>query len=347
MAEQARIAETFHLRAVLGDSVWPGWGDAQNPQIVYNDRYAFLVGYDGEPPAGWFREPAHEQLGGPWVRLPDLRVVDRPVYRTELPRGVSPQAFAVRVGDRWVGSIPTLEWARLSLREEVGRAVPPPLSWIPPYRIIGPLLFRGPQHHVALTLHESFHAFQGQQAPERFAFAEKLTRLEDSYPQDGAIKALWEEELAALAEGLESSNGQDAAGCTRQFLELRARRRADLGPDLIELERQREWLEGLAKYVEVRTWLLADRTASYQPLDAAQQALAPADYSEADEALGREIAQLRRSAGQGGTLFYYSGMAQAMLLDRLSPGWKVAAFEEGATLEGLLARAVAFTPPAP
>lgn len=338
-SERARLAETFHLRTVLGDSVWPGWGSAEIAQIVYNERYAFLIGYDGEPPAGWYREPAHEPLGGPWTRLPEL-VADRPVYRTELPDKVSPQAFTVRVGDRWVGSIPTLEWARLSLREEISREVPPPLSWIPPYRLIGPLLFRGPQHHVALTLHESFHAFQGQQAPARLARAEELTRLEDAYPRDPMTEARWEEELAALAAALESSDEPDAAQWARRFLELRTRRRADLDPDLVELERQREWLEGLAKYVELQAWQVASRTGSYQPLAAARRAAAPADYAGADEALDREIAQLRRSAGQGGSLFYYSGMAQAMLLDRFSPGWKGAAFGGQATLEGLLARAV-------
>jgi hypothetical protein len=37
---------------------------------------------------------------------------------------------------------------------------------------------------------------------------------------------------------------------------------------------------------------------------------------------------------------YYTGMAQALLLDRLSPGWKDRAFEQGVWVEDLLRQAV-------
>ncbi|MFO7624532.1 MAG: hypothetical protein R6V73_09280 [Anaerolineales bacterium] len=40
------------------------------------------------------------------------------------------------------------------------------------------------------------------------------------------------------------------------------------------------------------------------------------------------------SCGDG--RFYYSGMAQAMLLDELLPGWKEQALREGVFLEDLL-----------
>jgi len=38
--------------------------------------------------------------------------------------------------------------------------------------------------------------------------------------------------------------------------------------------------------------------------------------------------------------FYYSGMAQAFLLDRLSPGWKQQILSPGVFQEDLLRRAV-------
>jgi hypothetical protein len=43
---------------------------------------------------------------------------------------------------------------------------------------------------------------------------------------------------------------------------------------------------------------------------------------------------------EGDGRFYYSGFAQAVLLDRLAPGWKAQLFDEGAWLEELLAQAV-------
>ena len=43
---------------------------------------------------------------------------------------------------------------------------------------------------------------------------------------------------------------------------------------------------------------------------------------------------------EGDMRFYYSGWAQAVLLDRLSPGWKARALQPGVYLEDLLAEAV-------
>jgi hypothetical protein len=50
---------------------------------------------------------------------------------------------------------------------------------------------------------------------------------------------------------------------------------------------------------------------------------------------------VKRTFGrQGDARFYNSGMAQAILLDRLPPGWKSQVIESGVWLEDLLAQAV-------
>jgi hypothetical protein len=48
----------------------------------------------------------------------------------------------------------------------------------------------------------------------------------------------------------------------------------------------------------------------------------------------------RMAGDEGDGRFYYSGMAQAYLLDRLSPGWKKTALDAGAHLDDLLAAAL-------
>ena len=48
----------------------------------------------------------------------------------------------------------------------------------------------------------------------------------------------------------------------------------------------------------------------------------------------------RMTNNEGEIRFYYSGMAQAVILDRLVPGWKDKAFAEGVYLEDLLRGAV-------
>jgi hypothetical protein len=46
------------------------------------------------------------------------------------------------------------------------------------------------------------------------------------------------------------------------------------------------------------------------------------------------------AGNDGDGRFYYSGLAQAVLLDHLLPGWKVQALDEGLSLEELLASTV-------
>ena len=55
-----------------------------------------------------------------------------------------------------------------------------------------------------------------------------------------------------------------------------------------------------------------------------------------------QIRQLRTMArAEGDSRFYYTGLAQAAVLDRLAPGWQAQAFEPGVWLEDLLRAAVA------
>ena len=53
---------------------------------------------------------------------------------------------------------------------------------------------------------------------------------------------------------------------------------------------------------------------------------------------------LRMQAGAGEVRFYYSGMAQAFLLDRLAPGWRAGVLRGDVFLEHLLDQAVASQP---
>ena len=61
------------------------------------------------------------------------------------------------------------------------------------------------------------------------------------------------------------------------------------------------------------------------------------DYSGFDTRWSREISQLTMMADdKGDGRFYYTGMAQAFLLDRLMPSWKLQSFEENIWLDDLL-----------
>ena len=337
VAERARLAEYFHLRGELGERVWPGFGDADIPVVLYNEATVFLVGL-ADPAPGWRPMPDGDVAGGPWTLLAES-VAGQAAYGQPLPAGgATPQSFTVQVGDRWAASLTTMEWMRVGLAEEIRADLPPAVAAVFPYGLFIDQLVSGSDQFISLLAHEAFHAFQGQVAPQRLAAAEATLRQEAGYPWETTAGA-WQEELAALAAAVAAPTDAEAARLAGAFLNIRARRRAETGqtPAQIDFEQQREWLEGLARYAELAIWREASIDSAYQPVAALGADPDFANYTGYEARWRRELEQMGRMAAQPDEgRFYYSGMAIGVLLDRLHPGWKARALEPGVTLEGLL-----------
>lgn len=295
-ADKSEIDEALRLQASLGDRVWPGFGHSKIPIILYNDKYEFLTRATS-PPA-------------PWTAVEGDSFRSRPYYRRVAGK---PQAFAVPMGATWAGSMSTLERMNVKM----------PLKITPDY-------------HVVMILHEMFHAFQASQSPARFAGSLAVYSAEDRYHKhDAAFAAAWNTEGSLLAAGLKADDDAQARLGVRQFLQARDARRAQasLSQELTAYEKELEWLEGLAKYVEIRFYELAASSGS-DPSFAAYKPGLPywrMDLMRLEKAMGQQAGDLR---------FYLSGMAQARLLDRLSPGWQARAMGDEVCLEDLLRAAV-------
>ncbi len=67
---------------------------------------------------------------------------------------------------------------------------------------------------------------------------------------------------------------------------------------------------------------------------------APSEPQTADRLSDLDKARVAEALDQGNSRFYCTGMAQAFLLDRLAPGCKTRAFDDGVWLDDLLAEAV-------
>ncbi len=340
----AHMAEFDHLRRELGNRVWPGYGDAPVPVLLYNEQTAFLAGLT-DPADGWRTVPDGQAVGSAWEILPDVTVSGQPVYQAPLPlSGDTPQAFTVRVGDAWAASMTTLEWMRIGLAQQIRSDLPESIAAVFPYGLFLNQLVSGSDQFISLIAHESFHAYQGRVAPDRLRDAEESLREEQGYPWDDAsLTAAWQSELDLLAEGLRAQTVEKTAAAAADFLALRGQRRAEAGltPRQIDFERQREWLEGQARYMELALWRAAAQSADYTPAAATQSLTDFSGYATFDTRWDREIEQLSRMANDPGEgRFYYTGMAMAMMLDRLQPGWQNRALEPGVYLEDLLAEAV-------
>jgi hypothetical protein len=343
-ADKIHLAETTHLRQTVGDAVWPGWGQADIPAINYNESYAFLIGYP-EPPDGWVKVPQGSQRGGPWELVSGDSFNGQPYYRQSLPDpDITPEGFTVLVGERWVSSLQTFDWANISLAQTIRRDLPSVVRPVFPYRLFIAQLLGGSDKYISLAAHEAFHAYQGMLASDKLAASETTNlQFENQYPwDDTSLQADWQAELDLLAEALQPTDQSRTVELARRFSEIRAARRdsANLSAELVAYEQQREWLEGLARYAELEIWRQA-YAGNYAPLPETGSLSDFDNYAGFETRWSQEIDQIRRMADdEGDGRFYYSGMAQAFLLDRLMPDWKGRAFEGGVWLDDLISEAL-------
>lgn len=336
--DEALLREAIHLRRQLGNEVWPGWGDALIPVVVYNDDYVFLIGL-ADPSHGWVGVTDRRVHGGSWEPVSTDSFAGGSYHRQPIPAtGEGPQAFTVLVGERWTASMQTYDWLRISLAERFRSSMPRPLRPVFPYGLVVKLFTGGGEGYAALVSHEAFHAYQGMRAPQRLLAAERATVEESRYPDDdGELREAWRREMSLVARALRAEDDSLARALAGEFLRARAERRsaARLSAQLTDYERQREWLEGLAKYAELSIWRRAADDSRYRPVLSERDVKGFRDYRGFPARWSQELITMK-NADRGDVRFYYSGMAQAMLLDRFAPGWKDGAFAEAVWLESLL-----------
>jgi hypothetical protein len=322
--DKVRLEEAQHLKAALGDRAWQGLGQAAIPVSLHSGEYSFLVGYPGAPPAGW-EVVEGDTFGG------------EPYYRKH---EAEPQNFAIQVGDTWTAGMATKSETDRFVVELYQNLLPPVIEQIFPYR----LLFQPTEVQIGGVLHEGFHVFQAQTVPDRLEAAEKAHRLGEAYWADEGNLDLWKEEMNLLAKALQADSDQEAVERVRQFLTHRLARRTEVGlsEEMITYERQLEWEEGLAKYLELEILRQAYTAQDYQPNDGMKDDPSFKEYRTFRQRWSQEILQMKLEVNQKGEVsFYMTGMAQAFLLDRLYPGWKEKVFEEGIFPEDLLEEVLA------
>ncbi|SMO46629.1 hypothetical protein [Gracilimonas mengyeensis] len=332
--EQNRLSEITHLRKTLGNEVWPGWGDQEIPILLYNESYAFLTGID-DPAPGWKKVPYSSFHGTYW----EATSGKMPYFRQPLPEnGETPQAFIVQIGYTFAASMTTKTWTQIQLIKMIRDDLPNILKPVMPYQLLVNKF--DSDWHVAGILHESFHAFQANVAYDRLLEAEKCAVLEDTYPwNDAAFRNKWVEERRLLAKAIEEKDPRKFKQDVQQWLIMRQDRQSTIDSTLVHYEKNREWLEGMAKYAELNIWLKASEE-SYKPLPGMQKDDDFSFYQNANDHKVQEIRQLSSDLSFSETMFYYSGWAQAEILDRLYPNWRSLVFEPDVFLDDLIAESM-------
>ena len=322
--ELAHAKEALHLMAELGDETWIGLED-NLPLILWNDQFAFLVN-------------ANEKLPG-WERLGDLQINDAPVYVQE--NTANYQAFAEMLSNgRYAGSMATKNATNLGFVNMFRESLPPGISQIFPYQLI----LLSTDHYLTALVHETFHAYQAENYPDRFEDAEKAYPLSEEYESlFEEMSEDWQQEVQALIDALNEEDQARRFERINSFVQIREERRskANLSSELVRYEKRFEWLEGSAKYVELEIWENAVDSPEYQPVKEIDADNDFDDYQGYQKRWRNELNNTESAAKNGGdTLFYYSGMLQARLLDELMPDWQTKIGEVGVWYEDLLKDAV-------
>jgi hypothetical protein len=300
-----RLGEAMVLSRATAEKIWPGWGLEKSPILIYEPgRIAYLVNHPAPPPDFLRLEAKIPLLGPVFVKT-----------------GRDPRFNANT--SLQLADLPT---ACISYSTAPSDAEAPSLRFI------------------ALVFHEAFHAFQDRVGkPGKGSVEALLLRYPDLNAENLALAQMEQMLLYQLVRFDDTPDPERI----KALLAVRGARGKSLGPEFLHAERGIEYQEGIPTYVEVRL------------LDEARKATAGLSGFGADDpySLGFSAAPELRVSDYISRLLrfttdssavrarsYGTGMALALILDRLGVDWKGAVMTSDKFLDEILADNVPQTP---
>ncbi len=334
----AYAGDVWSVIAQADNAIWPGWNASDTPLLFYLPGAQDVLINHPRPPKEFRR------YTGP-VAFPRADVYVRD--------GATFFEFDGQNTTRDVAGVRTLVVAdTLSTRRAQVRA------WLEDPRpasakeadIGWDQLQADPYDTLCVIAHEAFHAFQRRQAPNKVTSEAALAR----YPALAVANTVgFALEGDLLADALRCRSPEELRARAVGWLAVRRERRKALPADAVAYEDGIEYLEGLAKYVEYRLLQVLEGRTPGPALAWAQGFHGYADLGPRRENLIHRLVRNMRGevnvnndpygASPVRMRLYWSGMAVAAVLDRLSPGWKRQVFAPGVTLTGLAADALRAT----
>lgn len=195
----------------------------------------------------------------------------------------------------------------------------------------------GLEDAVALIFHEAFHVFERDDGRRGARWRAENSMLISEYPETSARNnALFNIESQTLHSAMRAVDKAAAKRKAQEFIAVRKMRQGELDARFVEFEKGLESNEGLAEYAGVKAVLVA--------IEAAGQKRAAIAFKNIDKGsyIADRFERLRRitRVGRNSRLrFYDTGAAQALLLDRLTPGWKKRVQATAAAVQDLVEEA--------
>ncbi len=282
-AEIETVNQVYTFLSDNGETIFPGFNGKDIDLIIYNDSYEFLI-CDNEDDYQWEHIEKNDEL-------------NKNIYKRNAN---DPQAFAVYLNDRWVGSMSTKNRYNKFITKNTGYLFPPQLVML------------DEQHYIGTIIHEIVHAFQGNNNDLRVRNAKSIQMLCSNYYDDNKFNELIIEEAYYLEQAINATNKKDAIEYAKGFIETRQKRRIECNMNNKEVknEIEFEWLEGLARYAEYKS------SANSKSL------------------LRKNMDKIEQKVKIHSDDRYYTlGMAEALVLDKLQKNWKNEMFDKDFSLE--------------
>lgn len=330
------VKEYRNIIKAIGPDIYPGWDAETIPLLLYRPLVQDVLLNSPRRPPGFGRLTAHTPLGDEVIYARnDTTVRDTDGQNTAI---TFDSMRVLVVADRYSRE-------RSHIR---GTLQQPAIvdQWLNEWGFI-----ESPYDEVELILHEAFHVHQQRLAPEKSADERAVAR----YPLlDATNNALVALEARLLRDAVLAPNDTQRRSRAAQFAAVRALRRAGLDTASITYENLNEYVEGTGKYVEYRFLELGDRVTPiaemyyYNGFRGYRDVLRRRLQHRMDDMV--KIAsfgdnRFGNKFGGGPMRFrlYYTGAAQAMLLDHIAPNWKERIFAPGVYLSDLLTQALSLS----
>ena len=204
-----------------------------------------------------------------------------------------------------------------------------------------------PYDSMGMIAHEGFHVFQYMAAGNKGGDELSLKKYPTLSVKNNVGFAL---EGRSLLKVMEATSVSEAKKAAIEWLAIRHDRRKSLSEELIAYEDGTEFSEGLAKYVEYRLFEVLEGRNPGERMEWIQGFKGYSDLSFLRARLESEMLSIMRGEvnvnnDPYGTAplrmrLYYSGMAIAVMLDRLKIDWKEAILKPKTTLTGLVSGAL-------
>jgi hypothetical protein len=295
--DAALIREAFNLQSVLGNFVWPDWKSSKAPFLYKTHETDYLINHPNPP-----------------------------------------EDFKPFYDKTWGGQI----MVRAN-KDTLDYQAAYPISNITTVVITEPSQDYDPYLWVLKAVHELFHVYQGSDRIVNPFVGAYKDKHELSFPFDYSNNYILAEcrieaeLLFNLVTKKELTEG-DSTVSRRVFKSMLKIFNGTFSDSLqFKYKQWMEWNEGVAKYTEQKMAELAQNPSNYKPSKEFSDLFPNSSFSKLWNSIYAGQIFPIRFIGEGVTgrmMFYYSGMAKALVLDRIHPDWRTHYFLN--TLDALI-----------